>query len=90
MTEEKEPSDAFWETPIPPEEFARRERETLAALAGPEGDEMRATLEWFLRRYPTPLQRIAYIRRKMREARAFQESAVRRMGDPPADGRGGA
>jgi hypothetical protein len=39
---------------------------------------MRATLEWFLRRYPTPIERTQYIRRKMREAGAFQENALGR------------
>jgi hypothetical protein len=77
VTLNREKSDEFWETPLPSCEFARRERESRARRAGPEGDEMRATLEWFLRRYPTPLARIAYTRRKTREARAFQESALR-------------
>ena len=85
MTDKELPAGSFWETPIPAEEFARRERESLAALAGPEGDEMRATLEWFARRYPTPLARIAYIRRKTQEARAFQEHAMRHMNGAPTD-----
>ena len=71
------PDDDFWETPLPPEEFARRERESLALLAGPEGDEMRAMHAWFVRRYPTVQGRIAYIRRKMREVETFRENLVK-------------
>jgi hypothetical protein len=77
VIEDDAKEDPFWETPLPADEFARREREALTSLAGPEGDEMRATLAWFLRRYPTPLERIAYIRRKTKEALAFQENALR-------------
>ena len=66
------PHEELWETPIPPDEFDRRERESLAALSGPVGDEMRAMLAWFVRRYPTPLARLAYIRRKTREAEALR------------------
>ncbi len=73
------PHEDFWETPLPPDEFARREEDGRARLFGPEGDEMRATLAWFVRRYPTPLARIAYIRRKTREAKAFQARVVRAL-----------
>lgn len=64
--------DDFWDTPIPPDEFARREAASREMLRGPEGDAMRETVAWFCRRYPTPIARIAYIRRKMREVRALQ------------------
>jgi hypothetical protein len=70
------PDDTFWEAPIPPADFARRVQDTLASLAGPEGDDMRAMLAWFTRRYPTPLERLAYIRRKTREAAAFRASVL--------------
>jgi hypothetical protein len=70
------PHEAFWETPLPPEEFARREAAGEAALAGPEGEEMRAAIAWFVRRYPTPIARIAYIRRKTREAALLQGRLV--------------
>ena len=71
------PHEDFWETPLPPDDFARREEEGRARLLGPEGDEMRATIAWFVRRYPTPLARLAYIRRKTREAKAFQARVMR-------------
>ncbi len=56
---------AAWETPLEPEEFQRR---LAAALADEE--QMRANMElcrWFLRRYPTAAERLAYVRRKYAE-----------------------
>jgi hypothetical protein len=51
---------AFAERELDPEEYRR-----LAAI--PIGDEERAEIrgliEWFRRRYPTPAERLAYVRR---------------------------
>jgi hypothetical protein len=60
--------DAIWDVPLSPAEFARRESAARASLDGAEGAEMLAYKEWFLRRYPTPLERLRYCRRKFREA----------------------
>lgn len=49
---------------ITPEEFERRLALALAELDGPMGEELRAQIEWFQRRYPTPLARLRYARRK--------------------------
>ena len=57
-----------WDTPLSAVDFAQRESAARASLEGPEGEEMRAYMEWFLRRYPTPLARLRYCRRKVREA----------------------
>ncbi len=41
--------------------------EEVAELDGPEGEEIRSQLAWFQRKYPTALDRLAYVRRKMAE-----------------------
>ncbi len=66
-----------YEDRLPPEEFARLEERARAELAGPEGDAIREQIAWFRRKYPTPLDRLAYIRRKCAEV-ASSASA----GDP--------
>jgi hypothetical protein len=63
--------DAYDE-PLSAAEFEQRLAEALAALDGREGDEMRELVLWFLRRYPTPLDRLRYARRKQEEALRFQ------------------
>jgi hypothetical protein len=70
----------IYETPLPREEFDARLAEALGALDGAEGVEIREQLAWFMRRYPTPLERLAYCRRKYREAMATQAAAKRRQG----------
>jgi hypothetical protein len=57
----------IWEEPLPPAEFDRLVQKAIADLDGPEGDEMAAFMEWFTRRYPTPLERLRYTTRKYRE-----------------------
>jgi len=53
------------ERPLTPEEFDRR---LELARADVEQRARNAELiEWFMRRYPTPSERLAYIRRKHRE-----------------------
>lgn len=59
--------DAFWERPLPPDEFDRLLRKALDELDGPEGDEMRAHMEWFKRRYPTALDRLRYSTRMYKQ-----------------------
>lgn len=54
----------LWEEPLPPEEFEARLARARAELDGPEGERIREYIEWFQRRYPTPLDRLRYNRRK--------------------------
>lgn len=54
----------IWEAPLPPEEFARRLALARAELDGPEGENIQSLITWFNRRYPTPLDRLRYARRK--------------------------
>ena len=60
--------DAFYERPLPKDEFDARLRDAIAEMAGPEGDAIRDDVAWFVRRYPTPLARLRYARRKYGEA----------------------
>ncbi len=60
--------ESVYDEVLPPEEFERRLAEALRCAAGPEGDEMRELIEWFTRRYPRPLDRLRYCRRKYAEA----------------------
>jgi hypothetical protein len=54
---------ALIERQLPPEEVA----EALArSITDDERDEVRALVAWFVRRYPTPLERLAYVRRAYR------------------------
>ena len=69
--------DETWERQLAPEEFAAQEAGARASLEGPEGEEMSAYADWFLRRYPTPLERLAYSRRKFRESLAHRGLAIR-------------
>jgi len=64
--------DAIYELPLPADEFERRLRDAIDAVNGPEGVEMRELIEWFRRRYPTPLDRLRYSRRKYQEATRFR------------------
>ena len=58
------PPDGIWDTPLSADEFARREAESVASVAGPAGREMLELYTWFVRRYPTPLERLRYIRKQ--------------------------
>ena len=53
------------ENSLTPEEFDRR----VSAVLSDERDleESRSLIEWFQRRYPTPRERLAYVRRKYAE-----------------------
>lgn len=54
---------------LPTAEFDRRLADALESTLGPEGSEMAELIEWFLRRYPKPLDRLRYARRKYEETR---------------------
>ena len=56
--------DPLWDALLDKEEFARREAESVASVAGPAGEDMYALYTWFVRRYPTPLERLKYIRKQ--------------------------
>jgi hypothetical protein len=52
------------EEPVPVDEFNRR----VSAPMDPEEEaELGALIRWFMRRYPTPKERLAYARRKFIE-----------------------
>ena len=53
-----------WDIPLSAEAFAQLSRDVGERIAGPEGDDMRELHEWFIRRYPTPLARLRYIRKQ--------------------------
>jgi hypothetical protein len=55
------------------EEFAQRKAEGVARLSGPEGDEMRALMAWFMRRYPTAIDRLRYVRKQMKSMESVQQ-----------------
>jgi hypothetical protein len=57
-------------------EFERMLARAREELAGPEGEAIREQIAWFSRRYPSPLDRIAYCRRKYKEAMAMQRNAL--------------
>lgn len=65
-------SSDVYDEPLPPEEFERRLARALESLDGPEGEDMLSLVRWFQRRYPTPLERLAYARRKYEEAMRFR------------------
>ena len=64
-----------YETALPRADFDALLKTALLALDGEEGVEIREYLAWFARRYPTPLARLAYCRRKYQEAMASQAAA---------------
>ena len=53
------------ERELTPEEFDRLVQGALADTR--EIEERTALVEWFMRRYPTPRERLAYARRKYRQ-----------------------
>ena len=74
------------ERELTPEEFDRRVQ--LALSDEDEIQERAALVAWFMRRYPTPRERLAYARRKYRQ---LVESPLRARldGDPPQGGKSG-
>jgi hypothetical protein len=63
---------ALAERPLAPDEYRRRMRRHIPAE---ELAEMQALIAWFLRRYPTVRERLAYVRRA---------TAAWRRSQPPA------
>ncbi len=57
--------DPVWDAVLPEAEFAEREAAAIRALEGTVAEEMREHIDWFCRRYPTPLARLRYVRRQM-------------------------
>jgi hypothetical protein len=49
-----------------------------APIDADERERMQALIDWFCRRYPTPLERLAYIRRATRRWMATQGAAYQR------------
>jgi hypothetical protein len=54
----------LWDIPLTAQEFAQRSEDVAERMSGPEGDEMLELHRWFMRRYPTPLDRLRYIRKQ--------------------------
>ena len=59
---------------LPPEEFERRLAAALESFRGPEGAQIEELIEWFLRRYPEPLDRLRYARRKYEEVKRMRNA----------------
>ncbi len=58
---------ALYEAPLPPEEARVRLAQAMRELEGEELENITALIDWFRRRYPTPLDRMRYLRRKNAE-----------------------
>lgn len=54
----------LWEEPLPAAVFEERLEQARRELDGPELENLVALIEWFNRRYPTPLERLRYDRKK--------------------------
>jgi hypothetical protein len=65
-TEGTEATDV-WLKPLAADAFETLLQKGLLSMDGTEGEEMAALHAWFIRRYPTPTERLDYIRRKTRE-----------------------
>jgi len=63
---------------LPAEEFERRLALALSSARGAEGAEMGELCAWFLRRYPRPLDRLRYARRKYEEAEGLRRRGLSR------------
>jgi hypothetical protein len=64
---EGEPETDVWLRPLPAEEFEALLKQGLASMKGLEGEEIAALHAWFIRKYPTPTDRLNYAKRKLRE-----------------------
>lgn len=67
----------YYDAPLPSDEFERLVARALAELDGPEGEEMRAHIAWFKRRYPAPTDRIRYARRRYEAAMQIRGRLLR-------------
>lgn len=72
----------LWEEPLAPEEFQQRLDRARAELAGEEGERVRELIAWFVRRYPTPRDRLRY-NRKHRIGRPSADAPPLNV-EPPA------
>lgn len=59
---------------LAPDEFARQ---LAIPLTDAERDETLALVRWFTRRYPTPAERLAYVRRAYRRWTRLRKHAAR-------------
>lgn len=66
MSERAVPAEVLrlWEEPLSAEEFEDRLAKARSELDGPELENLVALIDWFNRRYPTPLERLRYDRKK--------------------------
>lgn len=72
-----EPSSVY-DAVLPADEFDRRLADAISSMDGREGDDARDLIAWFLRKYPSPLERLAYTRRKYREVMSLRARAAKR------------
>lgn len=56
-----------YDVPLPPEVFAKRLAELRARMTEEGAEPSRELARWFLRRYPTLVERCRYVTRKQRE-----------------------
>ena len=71
--------EALDEAILPPDEARARLAMAVGELEGDELENLTQLITWFRRRYPTPLDRLRYLRRKNAEAAC-------NGGEPPAEG----
>jgi len=64
----KRPPVSPYDDVLPPEEFERLVALARETARSPAGRETAELIEWFMRRYPEPMERLAYVRRKLRQA----------------------
>ena len=64
MSSDERAPPSVWDIPISADDFARLSADVGARMAGPEGNDMMELHRWFVRRYPTPLARLRYIRKQ--------------------------
>jgi hypothetical protein len=67
--ESAEEAQALVDRQLTPEEFRAYEQ---APMSASERDGTLALVEWFCRRYPTPAERLAYVRRAYARWRRLQ------------------
>jgi hypothetical protein len=63
----------LWNQPLSLEEFAQREQQGAERLEGEEEQAMLELHRWFMKRYPTVLDRMKYIRRQTSQVLASQK-----------------
>jgi hypothetical protein len=68
----------LWNERLSPEEFTRREREGADRLEGEEEQAMLELHRWFIKRYPTVIDRMKYIRRQTSHVLASQKHSCKK------------